>query len=176
MTTSQKIAVLAAYEEVEVSERKACIAVGLARGTHRHKSTKKDESELREPMKEIAHARKRLGYERITLLLQGHCLSISAAIQKHFYRIYKQERLQVRKRCRKRERRLRKPLEPATYPCQRWSLDFVSDSLSRGSRLRTLNVIAESTSECQAIEVDFSLPGERVVRVLERLAWCQRTP
>ena len=159
-----------------VSERKACIAVGLARGTHRHKSTKKDESELREQIKEIAHARKRFGYERITWLLQRDGLRMLAAIQKRVYRIYKQEGLQVRKRCRKRERRLRKPLEPATYPCQRWSLDFVSDSLFSGRRFRTLNVIDEFTRECLAIEVDFSLPGERVVRVLERLAWCQRTP
>jgi putative transposase len=173
LTTSQKIAVLAAYEEVGVSERKACIAVGLARGTHRHKSTKKDESELREQIKEIAHARKRFGYERVIWLLQRDGLRIN----KHrVYRIYKQEGLQVRQRCRKRERLLRKPLQPATYLCQRWSLDFVSDSLSSGRRFRTLNVIDEFTRECLAIEVDFSLPGERVVRVLERLAWCQRTP
>ena len=167
MTTSQKRAVVAAFEVGGVSERKACIAAGLARGIHRHKSTKKNESEQREQIKEIAHARKRFGFERITRLLQRGGLQIN---KKRVYRIYKQEGLQVRKRYRKRERRLRKPLEPATYPCQRWSLDFVSDSLSPGSRLRTLNVIAESTSECQAIEVDFSLPGERVVRVLERLA------
>ena len=109
----------------------------------------------------------RFGYERITWLLQRDGLRIN---RKRVYRIYKQEGLQVRKRCRKRERRLRKRLEPATYPCQRWSLDFVSDSISSGRRLRTLNVIDEFTRECPAIEVGFSLPGERVVRVLERLA------
>jgi len=173
LTTTQKRAVAAAFEEVGVSERKACIAVGLPRGTHRHKSTKKDKSELREQIKEIAHARKRFGYQRITWLFQRDGLRIN---KKRVYRIYKQEGLQVRKRCRKRERRLCKPPEPATYPCQRWSLDFISDSLSSGRRLRTLNVIDEFTRECQAIEVDFSLPGERVVRVLERLAWCYGKP
>ncbi|MCA0312678.1 MAG: IS3 family transposase [Candidatus Melainabacteria bacterium] len=158
---------------VGVSERKNCIAVSLARGTHRHKSTKKDESELREQIKEIAHARKPFGYERITRLLQRGGLRIN---RKRVYRMYKQEGLQVRRRCRKRERRLRKPLEQATYPCQRCPLDFVSGSLSSGSRLRTLNVIDEFTRECLAVEVDFGLPGERVVRVLERLAWCYGTP
>ncbi len=83
MTTSQKRAVVAAFEEVGVSERKACIAVGLRRGTHRHKSTKKDESELREQIKEIAHARKRFGYERLTWLLQRDGLRIN---RKHVYR------------------------------------------------------------------------------------------
>lgn len=156
-----------------MSERKACLAVGLPRATQRHKSSKKDESALRKQIIDIAHDRKRFGYERITWLLQRDGLRIN---KKRVYRIYKQEGLQVRKRCRKRERRMRKPLEPATYPCQRWSLDFVSDSLSTGRRFRTLNVIDEFTRECLAIEVDFSLPGERVARVLERLVWCYGKP
>ena len=63
MTTSQKRAAVAAFEEVGVSERKACIAVGLSRATLRHKSTKKDDSALRNLIIEIAHARKRFGYE-----------------------------------------------------------------------------------------------------------------
>ena len=120
-----------------MSERKACLAVGLPRATQRHKSSQKDESALRKQIIDIAQDRKRFGYERITWLLQRDGLRIN---KKRVYRIYKQEGLQVRKRCRKRERRMRKPLEPATYPCQRWSLDFVSDSLSTGRRFRTLNV------------------------------------
>jgi putative transposase len=95
LTTSQKRAVVAAFEEVGVSERKACIAVGLPRGTHRHRSSKKDKSELREQIKEIAHARKRFGYERVIWLLQRDGLRMSAAIQKRVYRIYNQEGLQV---------------------------------------------------------------------------------
>ncbi len=116
MTTSQKRAAVAAFEEVGVSERKACIAVGLSRATLRHKSTKKDDSALRNLIIEIAHARRRFGYERITWLLKLDGMSVN---EKRVYRIYKEEGLQVRKRCRKRERRIRKPLEPASYPCQR---------------------------------------------------------
>ncbi|MBG5898737.1 transposase family protein, partial [Providencia stuartii] len=50
-----------------------------------------------------------------------------------------------------------------------WALDFVHDSLYCGKRFRTLNIIDEGTRECLAIEVDTSLPAERVIRVLERL-------
>ena len=52
----------------------------------------------------------------------------------------------------------------------------MSDSLATGRRFRTLNVIDEFTRECLAIEVDFSVPGERVVRTLERLLWCHGKP
>src|SRR5215211_9452456 len=52
---------------------------------------------------------------------------------------------------------------------QTWSLDFMSDSLSNGRTFRTLNVIDDFNREALWIEVDTSLPAERVVRVLEQL-------
>jgi len=52
---------------------------------------------------------------------------------------------------------------------QTWSLDFMSDSLSNGRAFRTLNVIDDYNREALWIEVDTSLPAERVVRVLEQL-------
>lgn len=55
-------------------------------------------------------------------------------------------------------------------PNQRWSLDFVSDSLSCGRRFRILNVIDDSSRECLAAVVDTSLSGERVARELDRIA------
>ncbi len=54
-------------------------------------------------------------------------------------------------------------------PNVQWALDFVHDSLYCGKRFRTLNIIDEGTRECLAIEVDTSLPAERVIKVLERL-------
>ncbi len=54
-------------------------------------------------------------------------------------------------------------------PNERWSMDFVTDTLADGRSIRALNVVDDFTRECRAIEVDTSLPGLRVVRVLERL-------
>ncbi len=48
-------------------------------------------------------------------------------------------------------------------------MDFMQDVLADGRRFRTLNVLDTVTRECLAIEVDTSLPGQRVVRVLEQL-------
>jgi len=55
-------------------------------------------------------------------------------------------------------------------PNQRWSLDFVSDSLSCGRRFRILNVIDDFSRECLAAVVDTSLSGNRVARELDRIA------
>lgn len=72
----------------------------------------------------------------------------------------------VKKVLPKREKR---PLVIEKVPNIQWALDFMHDSLYCGKCFRTLNIINEGTRECLAIEVDTSLPTERVIRVLERL-------
>ena len=59
---------------------------------------------------------------------------------------------------------------------QRWSLDFVSDTLSDGRRFRILCVVDDFSRECLATVVDTSLGGVRVVRELERLATERAVP
>ena len=89
---------------------------------------------------------------------------------KRVYRIYREEGLTVRRRGRKRvSREARLPLPAPVGPNQLWSLDFVSDALAWGRRIRLLCVIDAFTRESLAIEVDTSLPGVRVAQVLDRL-------
>jgi putative transposase len=173
LTTSQRRNAVEAFCEVGISERHACELVGIPRATKRHKSQRKDDSALRTKIIDFATARRRFGYRRITWLLHRQGESVN---HKRVYRIYCEEKLQVRKRTRKKLRLFRKPLEPATRPNQRWSLDFVSDSLTNSRRYRTLNVIDEFTRECLGIEVDFSLSGKRVARFLDRLIWTHGKP
>ena len=91
--------------------------------------------------------------------------------RKKFYRIYREEGLTVRKRGgRKRALGTRAPMAIPQGPNQRWSLDFVSDTLSEGRRFRILNVIDDFSRECLASVVDTSLSGHRVVRELDRIA------
>jgi putative transposase len=70
----------------------------------------------------------------------------------------------------------RSPLPRPTRPNQRWSMDFVRDTLGDGRSFRALTIVDDCTRECPAIEVAFSLPGEQVVRVLERLAKTRGRP
>ncbi len=70
---------------------------------------------------------------------------------------------------RKLPKREPRPLQVDAAVNSQWALDFMHDTLYCGKRFRTLNVIDEGTRECLAIEVDSSLPAERVIRVLEQL-------
>ena len=89
---------------------------------------------------------------------------------KRVHRIYRAAGLQVRRRRRKRLTRAeRVPLPTPSQRLERWSMDFTVDTLADGRGFRTLNIVDDFTRECVAIEVDRSLPGLRVARVLDRL-------
>lgn len=96
---------------------------------------------------------------------------------KRTYRLYREQGLAVRRRKRKRIGLTeRQPMPIAQAPDQSWSMDYVADGLIDGRKLRTLNIVDDYTRECLAIEVDTSLPGARVVVVLERLAELRGLP
>jgi len=91
-------------------------------------------------------------------------------IHKKFRRIYREEKLQVRRRgVRKRALGRRRPMVVPDGPNQRWSLDFVSDALTDGRRFRILTAVDDHTRENLALVADTSLSGLRVTRELDRL-------
>jgi putative transposase len=114
-----------------------------------------------------AAARARFGYRRLHILLEREGLVVN---HKRVHRLYRAAGLQVRRRRRKRLTRAeRAPLPTPSGRRERWSMDFTLDTLADGRGFRTLNIVDDFTRECVAIEVDRSLPGLRVTRVLDRL-------
>ena len=92
-------------------------------------------------------------------------------------RIYREEGLALRrKRRRKGAAGLRVIMPSPERPNQRWSMDFVTDSIVTGRRFRALAIVDDFSRECPAIEVDTSLGGSRVVSVLERLTETRGLP
>ena len=90
--------------------------------------------------------------------------------RKRVWRVYTDMKLNMPRRTKKRlPKRPKQPLVAPTRPNHIWSLDFMHDTLYRGKPFRTLNVMDESNREALTIEIDFSLPSARVVRVLEQL-------
>ena len=160
-------------KKIGQSESRSCFLIGLSRETYRYISKDKNE-QLKERLKELAAYRRRFGYRRLTVLLRKEGNVVN---HKRVYRIYKQENLKLRKRTRKRIAGQRyTPTIHLTEANQRWSMDFVMDSLANGRRFRTLNIVDEFTRECVAIEVDTSITGLRVVRVLEQLSRTRGLP
>jgi putative transposase len=153
---------------VQISERRACGLMLVVRGTYRYTAViRQANDELRQKLRELAMVRRRFGYRRLHALLRREGLSVN---HKRVYRLYVQEQLWVRKRNRKR--RIAVPRVPMLAPTdvnQVWSMDFVSDALASGRRFRTLNITDDYSREAPAIEVDTSLGGVRVTRVLDRL-------
>ena len=157
-----------------LSQRRACRLVGIDRSTLRYQRKRPDDSALRQRLRELAAERRRFGYRRLGWLLarEGHVMN-----HKKLYRLYREEKLMVRRRGgRKRALGTRAPMMLPLAINQRWSLDFVSDTLSDGRRFRILCVVDDFSRECLATVVDTSLGGVRVVRELERLAIERGTP
>ncbi len=115
-------------------------------------------------LRELALDRPRYGYRRLTILLRREGWHVNA---KRVYRLYREEGLTVRVKRRKKlasHARVRPPV--AGQVNERWSMDFVADSLSDGRRIRVLTIIDSFTRECLALKVAKSLPSQSVTEAL----------
>lgn len=154
-------------EDHGYSERRACRLIGVDRTAFQYRPKRGGDAAVRVRLRELANERRRFGYRRLAVMLKRDGLKMNL---KKVYRLYKEERLTVRKRGgRKRALGTRAPMTLPQGANQRWSLDFVQDALSDGRRFRILNVVDDFTRECLASVVDTSLSGIRVVRELDRL-------
>lgn len=156
-------------EQFQLSERRACRLVGLSRDSFRNPPMASEQTQaLRCRIVDIAHQRRRFGYRRVHDLLRRDFPGVN---HKRVYRLYREANLAVRKRKKsKRPLNERVPLQLAKAVNEVWSMDFVSDSLSNGRRLKYLTVADDFSHECVDIAVDFGISGEYVTRLLDRAA------
>ena len=151
----------------ELSERRACRIIGCARMTVRYRSRRADDSSLRARLRALAHERRRFGYRRLHQFLQREGFRVN---HKRLFRIYREERLMVRRRGgRKRALGTRAPITIPEMANDRWSIDFAADQLIDGRRLRIFIVLDDCTRECPALIADTSISGRRVARELTRI-------
>lgn len=160
----------------EVSERRACRVVSVARSVQRYRSIASRHELLRSRIRELALTRHRYGYRRLHVLLRREGFMVGRAL---VYRLYCEEGLALRPRRPRRHvsaAHREAPIRKATVPNEAWSMDFVSDQLHNGNRFRALTVIDVHTRECLAIESGQRMTGEDVVRVLNRLRYGRAAP
>ena len=146
---------------------RACDVLQVDRSTVRYRSRRLDDVELRDAIKRVSRERRRFGYRRLHVMIAREGYMVN---HKKLRRIYREERLQVRRRGgRKRALGTRKPMVLPDGPNQRWSLDFVSDTFTDGRRFRVLTIVDDCTRENLALVADTSLSGLRVTRELDRI-------
>jgi putative transposase len=148
-----------------LSERRATGLLGVDRSALRYRRKRVDDSADRALLRELAAERRRFGYRRLREMAKrkGRRMNL-----KKVYRLYREEGLTVRRRRgRKRAVGTRAPLRAAGRPNEVWVLDFMSDVLDTGRRFRVFAVEDQFTREGLVAEVDTSLPGHRVARVLD---------
>ena len=150
-------------------ERRACSLVGLSRDSYR-RPPEADQAtqDLSDKIVQIAQARRRFGYRRVHDMLRPEFPGVN---HKRVYRLYSAANLSVRKR---KKAKLpiseRVPLQLAKSVNEVWSMDFVSDSLSNGRRIKCLTVADDFSHECVDITADYGICGHYVTRLLDRAA------
>jgi putative transposase len=161
-------------ERLGLSERRACLVVDISSSVYRYQPKPGNDDAVRRRLRELAEQRKRFGSPRLHILLKREGLVIN---HKRTERLYREEGLVLRKKRRRKGAagaRIVIPFPQRTN--ERWSMDFVTDSIITGRRFRALAIVDDYSRECPAIEVDTSLGGRRVVGVLEKLAEIRGLP
>lgn len=151
------------------SERQTCDALGFPRSTQRYHSVAEPQHALRIRLKDLASVRIGYGYRRLHVLLRREGWEVN---HKRIYRLYRQEGLGLRKKLpRRRVACVKRELRPtATEKNECWSMDFVSDQLFDGRRLRVLVIVDNHTRESLSLEARQRIRGLDVATVLERIA------
>lgn len=150
----------------QVSVNRGCKTLCFQRSMWYYQ-TKRDDSAVIDKLNELAESHPTRGFDEYygKIRQQGYKWN-----RKRVLRIYRLMKLGLR---RKRKKtiltRVKKPLVTPKNMNETWSMDFMSDSLGDGRRVRTLNIIDDCNREALAIEVGISFPSQRVVRVLTQL-------
>ena len=159
-----------------LTKSKACQALQLSRSSFYRGVTdrlRRDKPVI-DRLNSVVSKHSRWGFWKCYHWMRQHGDSYN---HKKVWRVYKDLGLNLPRRKKKRlPQRVQQPLNVSPEPHVMWSMDFMSDSLYHGRRFRTLNVIDEGVREALAIEVDTSLPTDRVIRVLEQIAESRPLP
>jgi putative transposase len=145
-----------------------CDLVNISRTVFSYRpKTSELNQELAKKLREMAARHKKYGAWKMHRILKREGFKVN---HKRIERLYRIEGLSLRIRRRKKFKSVsRIELPIVTKANERWSMDFIHDKLWAGRKFRSLSIVDTFTRECLALEVDTSLGGERVKRVLERL-------
>lgn len=140
---SRREAAVYLRQTYQVSERRAGRLLCLSNSSLRYRSRRPPAEELRRRLSELAAERPRYGYQRLWALLRREGWEVN---HKRVYRLYVEEGLKLRKRRRRSRAHVeRVPLAAPAGAGERYSMDFMRDTLADGRVFRTLNIVDDYT-------------------------------
>lgn len=158
-----------AVQATGASVRLACRAFGISEACYRYQAQLSTENaEIADLLIRLTHNQRNWGFGLCFLYLRnvkGHRWN-----HKRVYRIYR--KLELNLRIKPKKRIVREKPEPLAVPeaiNQCWSMDFMHDQLADGRSFRLFNVIDDFNREALVIDIDLSLPAERVTRALDQV-------
>ena len=173
---AQREAITFIKDEFKVSERKACKAISIERSSIRYKKRPDKNGELKKRMIYWSEKRPRYGHPRIHEMVRRDGFKVN---HKRTERLYYRE-LNLGLKGKKKKRRYRSetrvPIPFPSGPNKVWSMDFMSDQLSYGKRVRGLTVIDVFSKINHVLQFDFSLTGFKVIQILERVCEFEGIP
>ena len=156
-------------EQRGISIRLACLTFSISQTCYRYQPKLSSENmEIADHLIRLTHNQRNWGFGLCFLYLRN--VKGYPWNHKRVYRIYRE--LELNLRIKPRKQIVREKPEPLTVPeaiNQCWSMDFMHDQLSDGRSIRLFNVIDDFNREALAIDIDFSLPADRVVRSLDQV-------
>jgi len=175
VTTAQRRAVVTELQaRRELPLGRVCRYVGVHRALVRYVPTRAPQEALRARLRELAVAKPRWGSPRLTWKLRREGWPVN---HKRIERLVREERLLVGQRPRRKRVALtRVPTPVPTRPDERWSMDFVQDTLADGRPFRIWTVVDDATREAPLLLVDRSLPARRIVEALDTLLLVRGRP
>ena len=158
-----------AVEEKGISIRFACRIFSVSETCYRYTAKlSEDNALIADWLLRLTHTNRRWGFGLCYLYLRN--VKGFGYNHKRIYRIYRQLELNLRIKPRRRVKRDRPdPLDVPRQINTVWSIDFMHDALANGRTFRTFNVLDDYNREGLGIEVDFGLPGRRIIRVLDQI-------
>lgn len=168
MTVERKREAVVFLQTKEVSERRSCQLILLARSTCQYRIKREPDEEFEQAVKELAFANPRYGYRRVHALLRRRGQTVN---RKRVVRVWQKFGLQVPRLKRKRKRqREPQPITPmASRPNQIWTYDFIFDRDAAGRRLKLLTLMDEFTRKGLAIRVGRNFKATQVKEVLREV-------
>lgn len=165
VTVERKREAVVFLQTKEVSERRSCQLIFLARSTCQYRIRREADETFEAQVKELAFAHPRYGYRRVHALLKRDGQQVN---RKRVVRVWQKFNLQVprSKKTRKRVRQPQPMMPAASHPNQVWTYDFVFDRDAAGRRLKLLTMMDEFTREGLAIRVGRNFKAAQVKEIL----------